>query len=301
MISNLQEGISSLRCLWGKQLAIQNCVIQILQITYMNVGDSWYVAPHIHSWYELHYVASGKTCTVLDNETLIISPHEYYIIPPGCSHEHKQSEVGCGHEGFALRWQILSRKEPQKNSLSGKGMPDYIYLPELERGYADKKVRDASTLEEGMLHLFEMAMNHKASTLVLGILFCGLLFELSKAGDAVSWNKITDVCSGLTHQAITFLEDNFSEKLNMSQVAQALGVSYPYLAKTFKKDMDKTLVEYLRDIRVREVKKFLGNTDMTLKEIARLTGFDNEFYLSNVFRRVVGVSPKEYRERFADV
>jgi AraC-like DNA-binding protein len=52
---------------------------------------------------------------------------------------------------------------------------------------------------------------------------------------------------------------------------------------------------------VREIKKFLGNTDMTLKEIARLTGFDNEFYLSNVFRRVVGVSPKEYRERFADI
>ncbi len=293
-VENLQEGIQALSSLCGKEITIQNCILQIIEMRYMNANLDWYVAPHVHPWYELHYVQSGEAHTVLGEKRIIAKPGQYYIIPPESVHGHNQSKANGPHSGLALRWQVLPNKVQEK-----KGSGLYIY--DLEKGLCDKKIRDASVLEIQMQHLFDLKIKYNSSIMTLLTSLASIIFSLSNEDYRVHWKGIKDMSCSLTYQALLFINDNYDRKLNIHEVANALGVSYPYLARVFKRDMQKTLVSYLQEVRIQEAKKHLGHTKKTLKEIAAEVGFENEYYLSNVFKKVSGVSPKHYRESITDI
>ncbi len=61
------------------------------------------------------------------------------------------------------------------------------------------------------------------------------------------------------------------------------------------------MVSYLQEIRISEIKKLLGNTRLTIKEIAPRVGFDNEYYLSRVFKQYTDMSPSKYRNMIKNI
>ena len=152
-----------------------------------------------------------------------------------------------------------------------------------------------------MRYLINLKNNHNAPLISLLTFMGTILFELSNTEKISSWNDVSNIACSLSYQAKIYLDDNYSQKINMKNLANILGVSYPYLAKVFKKDMDKTLVTYLKKIRIDETKKLLGNTSFTLKEIADEVGFENQYYLSRVFKKQTGVPPSKFRENISDI
>ena len=259
----------------------------------MNCSSSWKTKPHSHSWYELHYVNSGKAKTKLDNKILNISSGEYYIIPPDTTHEHLPVNNKNGHTGLSFRWQILlENTEDYENNM---------HFSTFENGLQDKKIRDDENFRENIRHLIKMKKNHNSSLISLLAFMGTIIFDLSKAEKIDSGNNVSNIACSLSYQAKIFLEDNYSQKINMKNLAHILGVSYPYLARVFKKDMGKSLINYLQEIKIGETKKLLGNTSLTLKEIASKVGFNNQYYLSRVFKKHTGMSPGKFRENVEDI
>ena len=60
-------------------------------------------------------------------------------------------------------------------------------------------------------------------------------------------------------------------------------------------DQNKNFVNYLKEIRMREAKKLLTETDMKIIEISQAVGYDNEKHFMKIFKATCGVSPTEYR------
>lgn len=293
-LKSFKKGISALNIVSGKEIRIENSIIQILQFIYMDVNFDWIVESHSHSWYELHYVNSGQAYTILDGKELIVNPGYYYIIPPDTEHKHNQSVLNKGHKGFALRWQLIPFSQ---NNIDKKN----IHLKELEQGFSDKKIREGQRLIESISYLIKRSLDFNSSKLEILTNLAAFLFSLSINKDVYSWNQVSDLACSLSYQAKLFLEDNYHKQLKMDEVAETLGVSYPYLARVFKKDMKQTMVSYLQTIRIQEIKKLLGNKKMTLKEIAEQVGFDNQYYLSKVFKDYIGISPSQYRNQITDM
>ncbi len=307
----LKEGISALTTINGKQIKIADFILQLIHIDYMDISDKWQVEAHLHSWYELHYVSKGKAFTILDGKSLVIKPGSYYIIPPGTIHSHDQTYLDSGHIGFAIRWQLLS--SDQDNNLIGdledeelknkhhKIRRGKVSLIELEKGLDDCQVHKACSFEEGFNLLIKMKHCYNHSSFVLLVQLASLIISLSKIKGDIINTHVTDIKCSISYQAKIFLEDNFQQKIKISDVARALGVSYPYLARVFKKDIGKTMVSYLQEIRISEIKKLLGNTGLTIKEIAPRVGFDNEYYLSRVFKQYTDMSPSKYRNMIKNI
>ena len=82
---------------------------------------------------------------------------------------------------------------------------------------------------------------------------------------------------------------------DISEIADRLYTNRKYLSALMKRETGKSAVKYVMGVKVRRAEKLLLESSLRIGEIAELLGFENMEYFSKVFRKVTGISPREYR------
>lgn len=96
-------------------------------------------------------------------------------------------------------------------------------------------------------------------------------------------------------KALRFMADNYSQRLELAQVAEYVGLSPSYFSSLFRQVVGETFREYLCRLRVEESKHLLLSGKYSLADIAISMGFPDQSYYSKVFKRIVGVTPGKFR------
>jgi len=113
---------------------------------------------------------------------------------------------------------------------------------------------------------------------------------------AVSRLKELETGSSVIKDVKFYIEDNFSrEDFSFQDAADHVNLSVPHLSRMFRKEMGVTFIDYLTSVRIRKAIELLHNGELKIYEIAELSGYANQHYFSNVFKKNLGVSPFEYR------
>ncbi|HWR12615.1 MAG TPA: helix-turn-helix domain-containing protein [Rectinemataceae bacterium] len=99
----------------------------------------------------------------------------------------------------------------------------------------------------------------------------------------------------LVKRAMKYVEENSELPLSYRDVAKEVFVSPSYFLFLFKRERGLTFVDFLTAVRVEKAKLLLATTEKNVTEIAFEVGFNNPNYFSSTFRKLVGMSPKEYR------
>lgn len=90
-------------------------------------------------------------------------------------------------------------------------------------------------------------------------------------------------------------ENRFTDhKLTITVIAKELGYNPNYLSHFFKSKTGVTYSEYLRNLRIKYAISLLEHGIDSVKNVALLSGFEDPLYFSTVFKKSVGVSPKDY-------
>lgn len=97
--------------------------------------------------------------------------------------------------------------------------------------------------------------------------------------------------------ALRILETSGARDLDIRQVARAVGTSVSHLHRLFKEALGTSPLRYAREHLIAQAKDALGSTSLSCQEIARRLGYDDPLYFSAVFKRITGISPREYRKR----
>ena len=92
-----------------------------------------------------------------------------------------------------------------------------------------------------------------------------------------------------------FIQDNCGEKLTLEQIAASASISTRECTRCFKRSVSLSPIVYLTQCRVRNATKLLKETSMSIIEISEECGFSSPSYFGKVFRELVGITPKEYR------
>ena len=100
-------------------------------------------------------------------------------------------------------------------------------------------------------------------------------------------------------KAVKLIETHYPDDISVESVAKALFISESYLSKLFRKELDTSFNEYLNFVRIQKAKEMMVATQLKNYEIAEKTGFHNEKYFSLVFKKIVGISPREYRKQLS--
>ena len=80
-------------------------------------------------------------------------------------------------------------------------------------------------------------------------------------------------------------------------MSRELDISPYYFSKLFKEETGSNFVEYLTGLRMDQAKEMLKDENLSMKEICAAIGYSDPNYFSRIFKKNVGLTPTEYRER----
>jgi two-component system response regulator YesN len=96
-------------------------------------------------------------------------------------------------------------------------------------------------------------------------------------------------------EAQEYISEHYSENLSLASVAEKLGISSGYLSTILKQNLECGFVDYLNSVRIDRACCYLEQNYLKTYEVAYKVGFNDEKYFSKVFKKIVGMSPREFR------
>jgi two-component system, response regulator YesN len=97
-------------------------------------------------------------------------------------------------------------------------------------------------------------------------------------------------------KAAEYIKKNYYRDLTIDELSEYVKKSPNYFSHLFKKEFGLSFSEYLNRLRVNEAKNLIKNSSMLAYEIAEKVGFQDYKYFVQVFKKVEGYSPSEFRK-----
>ena len=97
-------------------------------------------------------------------------------------------------------------------------------------------------------------------------------------------------------EILDYIDANINKKITVLQIAQALSFNKDYIMRIFKREIHKTIVDYINRKRVYASLRELEKTDDSILKVAINNGFYSQEYFSEVFFKVLQVTPTTYRK-----
>ncbi|MCH4167631.1 MAG: AraC family transcriptional regulator [Streptococcaceae bacterium] len=130
------------------------------------------------------------------------------------------------------------------------------------------------------------------------------IIELLKANIINHQSKLTSASAKLiiVQEIKQYLDVHFAEEFKLSTLNQEgrWPINEYYFAHQFKALYDYTPIEYLQRRRIGEAQTLLINTDLSITEIAYQVGFNSSSYFTTLFKKIVHLSPRTYRNQYTE-
>ncbi len=97
-----------------------------------------------------------------------------------------------------------------------------------------------------------------------------------------------------------YIELHYSENITVKKLAQMVYMSESSFNRLFKKETSSTPIEYLIEARIEKSKTLLRRKDISITEVAQRCGFGSASHFTSSFRRLMKISPTEYRELYTE-
>ncbi|NLI59872.1 MAG: AraC family transcriptional regulator [Clostridiales bacterium] len=107
----------------------------------------------------------------------------------------------------------------------------------------------------------------------------------------IRWNMGDDKVGKI----VDYIEKNYKKDIGITDIADYLGFSYSHVRKIFKDKTGRNIVDFINSLRITEAKNLLTNSDLCIKELALLVGYNNDQTFTRIFKKLEGVTPGEYR------
>ena len=231
----------------------------------------------------LIYCHAGSGVAVIQKQIYEIEAGDFFIVPMHTPHTYRANEsnpwtIYWIHFKGSISDSIFDLFNKQVNGYKGFiqydqksiALFDEIYN-RLERGYGIDN-----------LIYCNMCLGHFFTTVIYNDRY-----------DIGSKMKNGDVME----KAIDFLSNNVNEMLTLHEMASAVNLSPSHFSFLFKKKMGFPPIEYFNHLKVQKACQYLLFTDMRIREIAVELGIEDAYYFARMFTKVMGISPKHYREK----
>lgn len=98
-------------------------------------------------------------------------------------------------------------------------------------------------------------------------------------------------------KVISYILEHYDTEIHLEELSQLVNMNPQYFCRYFKKNMGKTITEYINEVRIEKAAKQIAETDCRIIDIAQNCGYDNVSYFIRRFRRMKGMTPIQYREK----
>ncbi|GGD54010.1 helix-turn-helix transcriptional regulator [Paenibacillus nasutitermitis] len=246
---------------------------------YVAPKPGWYIAPHSHQQYELHFITKGKGINWLEKDQFDLVPQMVYMAPPGEIHE-QQSDMVDPMEIFFLPFSLTGLRQD---------------LPHIHGAYPLIQ-KELQTI----LHLQQNVGGHQIFRVQMRIieLIWTIISPLVELKDHAA-GKIVDaefvVPLQIVEQALLYIQDHKLENPTLEQVARHCHISPRHLSRVFAEMMHMTVHTFIQQERFLWACRELEQTESTIDEISEALHLGSKQYFCHWFKRYSSKSPSVYR------
>ena len=163
----------------------------------------------------------------------------------------------------------------------------------LDRPIFHTKQRDMSQkMEEELVYI----ATHSDETIfnIIGHLYLFLDYFMRSTVSTVVKGS-TKLQDYYIKEAITYIEQNFQNDISVVDIANRLGINRSYFGKIFKQTLKQTPQEFLINYRMIKASELLRLTKMSIGDISKAVGYENQLHFSRAFKKIYNISPREWR------
>ena len=244
-------------------------------------GGDWHSTPHAHSYTELFYIVGGDGQFQINDSLFPVHAHQLVVVNPNIIH----TEVS--YEAHPLEYIVLGI-EGLELTIPGSGEARYCI-------YSFPANNDVLTCMQRVLQeMQERKPEHQTVCLAyMDLIMVQLLRHASvSVSQAPSRFPANPQCAAVRQ----YIDQHYRESLTLDLLAEKARINKYYMAHAFKREYGVSPINYLISCRIREGKRLLSETDLSLSQIAAVLGFSSSSYFSQSFRSAEGMSPTEYRK-----
>lgn len=260
------------------------------QLRYISIskyeGD-WQSLPHTHQFSELFYVLSGEGAFYIEDDKIPVKADDLMIINPHVEHTEKtlpndpMEYIVFGVEGLAF-----SFIDPDQDNTKGYSFYSYgsdknqfINFAQLMMREFQEKKPGFEKVCHGLLQVLLVYISRKQNLSVIS----DSSFQLSKE------------CA----LAKRYIDANYAKNITLDSLAEITHINKFYLAHSFTECIGQSPINYLTDRRLEACKELLTSSNLSVAQVASSVGFSSQSYFSQIFRKKTGMTPRQYRNRYA--
>ena len=245
--------------------------------------------PHWHSSYEFNVCINGRLENHIENEVSCIESEEFVLINPNIV--HTSFEVSEDYLGFA----VLIPEEYIRMYFEKQDIKQVLHFT--EKDYAPHKAEIWQLLYK--LYLYSLS---GTSNRIIGMNSCVLSIFTLLLSEKEAEKENTDTEEALFaksgSQYTDYVNVHYRENIQLKDVASHFGFTATYFSKLFYRETGRNFKYYLSSIRLSHAVFLLKSTGLSITEIAERSGFPKLRAFTDLFLKVNGMTPKEYRDQY---
>lgn len=253
---------------WDEQLDIE---------AYSFYGIMQKFPNHFHEHYVIGFVEQGKRLLTCKNKHYTVLPKSLVVFNPYDNHACEQADKQ------KLVYHCFN--------ISKHSMQNLLQVEDSKLPYFQQTV----VIDENLVELFvkthvlikEKKLNTNYQTLYL------LLTKLNTLYATNQIKHLTKPISQPIQTACSFLQQHYNKCITLDELSTIAGFSKYHFLRSFTKQTGITPDNYLKTLRINQAQKLL-NKGLTLTNVALQTGFVDHSHFSNVFKKFIGITPKQY-------
>jgi len=238
----------------------------------------------------LIYCVAGSGWVRIGSKKYSTTANNFFILPCNVEHEYAATEddpwtiywIEFGGNGLA---------ELNQSSNTKKCFKPTLFTHKTEANELFNKIFNILTQGYSKQYLIQVNM-------LFGSFLALFLYEKSTRINVAG--KSANQHDMILEKAIAYMQSNL-QAVSIAGLANEVGCSQSQLFSVFKKHTGYSPINYFNHLKIQKACQYLYATDTLVKEVAAEVGFDDPFYFSRLFTKLIGISPLHYRMKMDKV
>ncbi len=256
--------------------------------------------PEAHDFWEIVYLESGEAVAMADDTPIHLLPGDVVFHKPGEAHHvysvnnttaklffisfYSASKAMSLFEGLKVSLDMEQKKLIYKMYEEARNIFATGNRPFDEDAFISKALLAEPPL--GAQQLFKLYME----TFLLTV---GRVVE--KSEDIITYESKEELEKIIFQKMIEKISEAVYSELTIEDLCKSLNYSRTYLSVLFKKRSGASIMQYYNSLKIKEAKRLIKEGKHSIASISEMLKFNNQYYFSNVFKKIEGVSPSTYK------
>jgi len=224
---------------------------------------------HKIKWYDLSFVLEGSMTYYADGQKITLEKNDAMFLKPGTMRIRKEGAAPLRFVSFNF------------STFDDVDLPFPVYMPKC----ITKEIRNLIQLYPPT-HLSAFYHSKEKCMCVLNYILHGLL-DLSEMNCENEHIK----------KILYYIEEHITENVTLQVISAQMNLSKEYTSHIFKKEIGKTLTDYVNNRKLLLAKEMIVDTEMSLTDIAEYLGFNNYNYFSRLFKKYLEITPIALKQK----